>query len=142
MGFNYFVLKTQQDGRQHNQERLYMSLVPIFSFFSFYIVGGADSSGSTLSSVECYDPPTNTWAPKAPLSGGRYGHAVVGMGEELFAIGGYDGSYLKTCERYSLQDNRWVGMGSLSVARRRVRGIVFKTTGGSAWEVSVLLEDV
>jgi len=32
-----------------------------------YVVGGNNSWGQALKSMECYDPATNTWSSKVPL---------------------------------------------------------------------------
>ena len=96
-------------------------------------MGGLDSSNSILASVECYSPPTDTWALKAPLLGVRSHHAVVAMEDHsLYALGGYNGSTLKTCERYSLSENTWAPVASMSVARY---GLAAASLGGMIYAV-------
>jgi N-acetylneuraminic acid mutarotase len=52
-----------------------------------YVVGGYNDSGY-LSTVEVYDPSTNTWSTTAPLHIARAGLDVASVGNRLLAIGG------------------------------------------------------
>jgi N-acetylneuraminic acid mutarotase len=54
-----------------------------------------------LSTVEAYDPATDTWTTKAPMPTARQGLAAAVVNGSLYAIGGYNGSYLSTVESYT-----------------------------------------
>src|SRR5581483_2365839 len=52
-----------------------------------YAVGGND--GSVSNAVEAYDPTTNTWAPKAPMTTARrYLGVAASFNGKLYAVGG------------------------------------------------------
>jgi N-acetylneuraminic acid mutarotase len=51
-----------------------------------YAIGGY--SGSTLASVEEYDPLTNTWRNRAPMPTPRARLVVAVVGDQIYAIGG------------------------------------------------------
>ena len=53
-----------------------------------YVTGGG-GGGQNMSSVDCYDPDTNTWSQMANMNIGRYGHSLVSLHGRLYAIGGY-----------------------------------------------------
>ena len=98
-------------------------------------VGGRNSSDDYLSSVECYDPSTNTFALKSPLLNARESHAVVAMEDKyLYAIGGYNEAVLKSCEKYSFEENEWVSISNLIVARydpaaANLNGVIYAMGG-------------
>jgi PKD repeat protein len=57
-----------------------------------YVIGGWDgtaaSTGKTLSTLEEYDPATDTWAEKAPMPTARWGTASVAVDGKIYVIGG------------------------------------------------------
>ena len=55
---------------------------------TIYALGGFNNG--LLSSVEAYDPATNTWASKANMSTARYAPAAASVGNTLYALGGFD----------------------------------------------------
>lgn len=70
-----------------------------------YVVGGASSlhgmhengihprrAHEVLATVEEYDPATNTWSARRPLLVPRNHHAVVGVDDKIYAIGGRIGT--------------------------------------------------
>jgi N-acetylneuraminic acid mutarotase len=84
-----------------------------------YAVGGANSSGSSLSTVEEYDPATNTWATKASMQARRsLGVAALPNGK-LYAVGGANssGSPLSTVEEYDLATNVWTPKAPMPTSR-------------------------
>lgn len=82
----------------------------------FYVVGGQDSR-SNLSDVLAYDPRstemgTRAWTEKAPLKQPRAGLAVVGVGAQVFALGGgWDGSEAYN-EQYDTRLDAWSRLGT------------------------------
>jgi N-acetylneuraminic acid mutarotase len=62
-----------------------------------YVIGGwndikyGDQAANYLSSVQEYDPQTNTWAEKSPLKIGRRDVVTAVVGDSIYAIGGLVG---------------------------------------------------
>ena len=76
-----------------------------------YAIGGT-TGPSPFTTVEEYDPATNTWTTKASMPTGRY-YLVVGVvGSKIYAIGGYSGGYLTTVEEYDPATNTWTNCGT------------------------------
>ena len=104
-----------------------------------YAVGGADAGGcNPYSTVEAYDPVTNTWTTKAPMPTPRYSLAVVAVNQMLYAIGG--GGYCNnafdraTVEAYNPATDTWTTKASLPVASRDnsasvINGIIYVVAG-------------
>src|SRR5439155_594406 len=73
-----------------------------------YAIGWFDGQTS-VTSVEAYNPGTNTWSTVAPLPTPR-GHlsATLGADGRIYAIGGFNGHpYLNTVEAYDPGSNSW-----------------------------------
>jgi hypothetical protein len=89
-----------------------------------YVVGGVDSAGQVLDSVECWtlSCPESFWQTvTAPMSTPRWGCAVVGMSRLglLVVIGGRNASWqsLTSVEAYDVQQQRWKTLHSLATPR-------------------------
>ena len=84
-----------------------------------YAVGGYDGLGESLSSVERYDPTSNTWEAVAPMTTARGSHAVAVLDGKLYAVGGrgLDGR-LSSVERYDPAVGAWEAVASMAAARR------------------------
>jgi len=89
-----------------------------------YAVGGHDAPAasnpqqSRFNCMERYDPSTDSWTLVASLSLGRDAIGVCVLGEQLFAVGGYDGgSYLHVVESYDTAHNTWRERASLITGR-------------------------
>ena len=54
-----------------------------------YVTEGQDDNEQTMSSVDCYDPDTNTWSQMANMNIARSSHSLVNLHGRLYAIGGY-----------------------------------------------------
>ena len=85
-----------------------------------YAVGGY--SNGFLSSVERYDSAENVWEAVAPMAEARRAHAVAVLDGKLyavggFAIGGYNGHFLTSVERYDPATNAWEAAAPLTTAR-------------------------
>jgi hypothetical protein len=52
----------------------------------------------------------------SPMSSERSFHAAVYYSQYLYVLGGYCGSYLRECERYSCAESRWEVLPALPVA--------------------------
>ncbi len=77
-----------------------------------YVIGGYDSGGKALATVEQYDPITDTWKKLTDMKVPRAYPAVVAMDGKIYAIGGENptgcGPNVSSIERYSPDEDRWV----------------------------------
>ncbi|MBF8268161.1 MAG: klhl18 [Dehalococcoidia bacterium] len=81
-------------------------------------MGGADSAGSALSSVEVYDPVANTWSTKSPMSTARDWAASAVVGGRIYVMGGGSGSTAySSVESYDPATNLWTAGPPMNVAR-------------------------
>ena len=67
-----------------------------------YVTGGY--AGQPMSSVDCYDPDTNTWSQMADMNFARWGHSLVSLQGRLYAIGGWK---VDSVEVYDPDHNTW-----------------------------------
>jgi len=78
--------------------------------YSILVTGGTQEFGGTaLPDAEVYSPDSNSWTSIASMNIGRFGHAVVAVGDKVFAIGGDDrnNNYMDTIEEYDARRNTW-----------------------------------
>ncbi len=64
--------------------------------------------------------PIDTLVPVAKMREPRKEHALVRLGTDIYVIGGYNGkskTFLRTCERFNMHDNRWLPIASLNTQR-------------------------
>jgi len=59
-----------------------------------WVIGGFGATGEPLSTVERYDPATNSWDARPPLPVAVHHAAAVSFNDRLFVIGGYTGGRL------------------------------------------------
>jgi len=73
-----------------------------------YAIGGRNADSSALSTVEAYDPETDTWTPVASMSTPRSRlAAATGLDGRIYAIGGQGLSDLATVEAYDPITDTW-----------------------------------
>lgn len=74
-----------------------------------YVVGGRDSLGVTLGSMEAYNPATNTWTARAPMPTPRRMMGAAVLDGKLWVVGGLNaaGTALATVEVYDPVTNSW-----------------------------------
>ncbi|KAL0117209.1 hypothetical protein PUN28_010211 [Cardiocondyla obscurior] len=88
-----------------------------------YALGGHDApannpNASRFDCVERYDPKTDTWTMVAPMSVPRDAVGVCVLGDQLVAVGGYDGQqYLTLVEAYDPHLNEWEHVAPLKAGR-------------------------
>ena len=71
-----------------------------------YVTGGYGNN-QNMSSVDCYDPDTNTWSQMANMNNARAGHSLVSLHGRLYAIGGGWGVDSWNIEVYDPDNNAW-----------------------------------
>jgi len=78
---------------------------------SVIVAGGTKGFGQTaVAESEIFDLNTNTWKTVASMNKERFGHALVRVGEKIFAIGGDDrnpNNVMDTIEEYDGTKNMW-----------------------------------
>ncbi len=90
-----------------------------------YVAGGAASRADAvaLTTLEEYDPITNTWASRAPMPTARIGLALVtAPNGRLYAIGGYStaaNTALSHVEEYDPTTNQWTRRADMPTPRTR-----------------------
>jgi N-acetylneuraminic acid mutarotase len=108
---------------------------------TLYAVGGVgrplpgSMKSVVLSTVEAYDPITNSWATKAPMPTPRSALAVGVVNGILYALGGSRSPYgmigvdfLNTVEAYDPSKNAWTTTASIPVMRDSfAAGVITKT---------------
>ena len=85
-----------------------------------YLIGGFGPGGSILSSVEEYDPATNTWRFIAPLPAGRHHTAAAVIGSSIYVVGGFSALAFDpqpTVYRYDTLTDQWTRLADLPKAR-------------------------
>ncbi|NDI36498.1 kelch repeat-containing protein [Chengkuizengella sediminis] len=87
-----------------------------------YAIGGLNNllSGTDryLSKVEVYDPETDIWTQLLDLNYQRQGHQAVVLNNQIYAIGGHDGTnYSSSVEVYDYISDRWNQLASMNYAR-------------------------
>ncbi|CAG2063995.1 unnamed protein product, partial [Timema podura] len=83
-------------------------------------VGGYDgASRQCLSSVESYNPETDTWCSISEMSARRSGAGVGVLEGTLYAVGGHDGPLVrKSVESYNPDSKSWNPVADMSFCRR------------------------
>jgi streptogramin lyase len=89
-----------------------------------YAIGGSDGAAA-LATVEFYDPSMKTWSPGLPplLTPRSALAAVTGVDGLIYAIGGFNGSYLGTVEAYDPAANMWTSRSSMPTARNQLAAV-------------------
>ncbi|RZC34144.1 kelch-like protein 18 [Asbolus verrucosus] len=94
-----------------------------------YVVGGLNKHGDSLSTVEYYDPKTNTWHMAPPMSMLRSRLGVAVLRSQLYAFGGYNGKdRLASVEVYDAVKKEWAPVSPMQCKRRYERYHPFTNT--------------
>src|SRR5205807_7069999 len=99
---------------------------------TIHVIGGFDSHGAALSSVESYDLDHNRWtaAPPIPTARGDFGIYLYGRNNPIL-VGGADshGKLLNDVAEYNADTNHWYQLTAMPQARRGL---------AAAWEATGL----
>jgi len=107
-----------------------------------YAIGGGEDDFYGFSTVEVYDPLTNTWQSKTPVSTPRFGPVSIIIDDTIYAIGGFDLNTafvpLDVVERYEESTNTWfndtpVPTGRYLSAGARVLGKMYVIGGFTSY---------
>ncbi|HVS81721.1 MAG TPA: LamG-like jellyroll fold domain-containing protein [Pyrinomonadaceae bacterium] len=92
-----------------------------------YVVGG-NNNGLVLSTVDAYNPVSNTWTSKPSTPTGRYDSASGVINNLLYVAGGCAGvcasNLLATMDAYDPATNAWTSRATMLTARFNARGAV------------------
>jgi N-acetylneuraminic acid mutarotase len=96
---------------------------------SLYVVGGGDpravSGSGELSTLEVYNPRTDTWTRKAPMPTARWGATASEIGGIIYVVGGLNSSdYLATVEAYQPKTDTWSTKAPMPAARAFTAAVV------------------
>ncbi len=111
-----------------------------------YAIGGSHERYGTndytgLSTVEEYDPATDTWTKKADMPTPRGAHAVGVLNGNIHAIGGIDRSNMySTVEEYDPATDKWIKRADMPTARAAlsaavVNGKIYAIGGAGEWPI-------
>jgi len=83
-----------------------------------YAIGGGDF-GAPISTVDEYDPETDTWRKKADMPTGRFYFSTSVVNDKIYAIGGSTPAWapLSTVEEYDPATNTWSKKADMPTAR-------------------------
>lgn len=112
-----------------------------------YVLGGAQSGCSYLSSNESFNPATFTWSPKAAIPWGPDGPGVAVVNGIIYAGGGLTGcgSSFSQFAAYDPSTNAWTLKAPMPTARGRlamvaIGGIVYAVGGHTGSAVTSVVE--
>ncbi|XP_060063807.1 kelch-like protein diablo [Ylistrum balloti] len=100
------------------QPRMYLSVCILEGIL--YAIGGNDSYGRSLESVEFYDPDLDQWGFIAPMTSPKIGVAAAGYRGKLYVVGGFQEiggqrTVLNSVECYDPRTNSWTIKNTLPV---------------------------
>ncbi len=74
-----------------------------------YVIGGRNSKGESVNTLQSYDMITQEWANLPPMKEKRAAHAVCLQGDRIIVAGGDSGPrHLDTCEAFDTKLKRFV----------------------------------
>lgn len=87
-----------------------------------YAVGGQGPLGQPITTVEAYDPVTNSWTSKSPMPTQREGLGVAtATNGKIYAIGGHNGSiFTATVEEYDPNTDTWTSKTNMPTERNNL----------------------
>ena len=119
---------------------------------NIYAIGGGQGiSGPYLSTVEVYDPATDSWIQKADMSTRRNGHATAVVDGKIYVMGGEPSpqASLATVEEYNPSTDTWTRKADMPTKRTFLSAVTLDgkiyvfggvTTGvsGTEWNPSAV----
>ncbi|CAK8689904.1 unnamed protein product [Clavelina lepadiformis] len=99
-----------------NEKRIYHTLVSARGLL--YALGGLHDRNNATNTAEFYDPRNGKWEYIQQMKTRRSGLTAVALNNEIYAIGGYDGSNdLSSVEKYNLDTKTWIDVPSMNEER-------------------------
>jgi N-acetylneuraminic acid mutarotase len=121
-----------------------------------YAIGGLYVN-TILSTVEEYDPATDTWAKKANMPTARYQVCTAAVNGKIYAFGGWDaiqipgGRIFSTVEEYDPATDTWTAKADMPAPRTQftigvVNGKIYVIGGGNGdkgyWDLLRIVEEL
>lgn len=106
-----------------------------------YVIGGCKAFPDPLSTVEEYDPATDTWTKKADMPTARNVMAASALDGKIYAIGGWNwGGVSSVVEEYDPEKDKWIRKADMQLARdglaaSSVNGKIYAIGGGVVGQV-------
>lgn len=106
-----------------------------------YAIGGGPSTRVVTTTVEQYDPATDTWSRKADMRISRGFFGASAVNERIYVIGGYGsgGMDLASVEEYDPVLDTWTIKASMPTARDQ---LVTAAVGGKIYAIGGLSNDI
>jgi len=107
-----------------------------------YAIGGGNDAGGNIvlfSTVEVYEPTTDTWKKKADMPTGRDYLGTSVVNGKIYAVGGFGGpnlAFLTTAEVYDIATDTWKALTDMPTAKTTTTSAVggqIYAIGGGSW---------
>lgn len=110
-----------------------------------YLVGGGSDNTHSYASMSAYDPKTDRWSERAPMSAPRQHLASCVVDGKMIVVGGWDGegkSSVPTAELYDPASDRWTRLPDVPTKRGGLGAEAIGSTcyvmGGEDWSLPQL----
>ena len=99
-----------------------------------YALGGGTTFGAILTTVEAYDPATDSWTGKAPMLTPRHSLGVTAINGTLYAVGGATIGTLVPApvEAYDPSTDTWTAKASMPTPRSHL-GVAQSAASCTRW---------
>jgi len=88
------------------------------------VIGGIDSSNAVVSSVEIYDPTTDTWSPGTSLPQAVWGATAAVAAHKLYVFGGYCPNACDAVWAYNSKKQTWSAKAPMLTPQGSARAVV------------------
>jgi hypothetical protein len=99
-----------------------------------WVIGGADSAGNVLGTVEVYNPMANAWTTEPPMPTARAGASASVIDGVIYVVGGNNssGTIVATNEALTVGDGLTWATGASSIATINTNGLATGLSLGSS----------
>lgn len=117
---------------KQDMRRLNRDLAGAVANDTIYAIGGLVSSSTYGNWVDAYNPATDTWYGRHSMSVSRANLIAETINGKIYAIGGFNGSFLSTNEEYNPATDTWTTKAAMPTARSALAGAV---VGGKLYAI-------
>ena len=97
-----------------------------FRTSSFSFSGGFNGE-KPFNTCEMYDPKYGKWVDLPSMQEPRLSFGCCVLNEQIYAIGGSNGSNIKSCEKFDPSLNKWISIAAMATARYFISLLVFRS---------------